>query len=99
MSNKQAKDSEDERDPIVKRLDSLIRIVIETLYTEKKKKFNEGTAIQILDSCDLTPTEIAKIMGKSGATAISPYLYSKDKPKRRKKKSASDKNDKKRSDK
>lgn len=96
MAKKQ-NNNEDDRDPSVKRLDALIRVILETLYSDKKEKFTETTAIELLNSSGLTPTEIARILGKKGRTAIAPYLYSKDKPKRRKK-STADKNDKPKSD-
>ena len=62
---------------IIKRLDALIRLYIETNKPEKKLKFNEGDAILLLKSVDLTPTEIAKILGKKSATDISYALYPK----------------------
>lgn len=62
---------------IVKRLDALIRLYIETNKPEKKMKFSEGEAIRLLKSVDLTPTEIAKILGKKAATDVSYALYSK----------------------
>lgn len=62
---------------IIKRLDALIRLYIETNKPEKKKKFGEGEAIRLLKSVDLTPTEIAKILGKKSATDVSYALYQK----------------------
>jgi hypothetical protein len=62
---------------IIKRLDALIRLYIETSKPEKKMKFSEGEAIRLLKSVDLTPTEIAKILGKKAATDVSYALYSK----------------------
>ena len=62
---------------IIKRLDALIRLYIETSKPEKKMKFSEGEAILLLKSVDLTPTEIAKILGKKSATDISYCLYPK----------------------
>jgi predicted DNA-binding antitoxin AbrB/MazE fold protein len=62
---------------IIKRLDAIIRLYIETNKPEKKMKFSEGEAIRLLKSVDLTPTEIAKILGKKSATDVSYALYSK----------------------
>jgi len=68
---------ESEQTQIVKRLDVLIRILLETLY-DKKKKYNDTTAVRTLHSAGLTPTEISKILGKKGgAQAVSQYIYSK----------------------
>jgi hypothetical protein len=59
---------------IIKRLDAIIRLILEAQYPDKK--FNEGVGARILRSTGLTPTEIAKIFGKK-RTDISKYLYSK----------------------
>jgi len=81
MAGPTKKNKEDPYDPINRRLDALIRILLETLYDKKDKKFNEGTAARALNSAGLTPTEIARIMGKKDATSVAPYLYSKGKGK------------------
>lgn len=62
---------------IIKRLDALIRLYIETNRAEKKLKMNDAEAARLLKSLDLTPTEIAKILGKKSATDVSQYLYPK----------------------
>ena len=67
----------DSNQGIIKRLDALIRLYIETSKPEKKMKFNEGEVIRLLKSVDLTPTEIAKILGKKAATDVSYALYSR----------------------
>jgi len=46
---------------------------------KSKEKFNEAVAARILKSVDLTPTEIARILGKKSATDVAPYLYPKKK--------------------
>jgi hypothetical protein len=67
-------------DPIVKRLDALIRLLIEiNKKTDSKKELTETDAARILKSLDLTPTEIAKILGKRSATDVAQYLYPKKK--------------------
>ena len=65
--------------PIVKRLDALIRLFIEMNKPDGKRKFNEAIAARILRSVDLTPSEIARVLGKKSATDVSPYLYQKRK--------------------
>ena len=71
-------------DAIARRLDALIRLFIEVNKERKKKeKFNEATTARILRSVDLTPTEIAKILGKKSAQDVSSYLYPKKKSRRR----------------
>jgi hypothetical protein len=71
------KDNQDPRGGADKRLDALIRLFIELNKADPNKKFTEGDAARILRSVDLTPTEIAKILGKKSATDVAPYLYSK----------------------
>jgi hypothetical protein len=72
---------EESVDPIKKRLDALIRLLVEINKPKGKEKFNEAVAARLLRSVDLTPTEIAKILGKKSRTEIAPYLYSKTQPK------------------
>ena len=68
---------------INRRLDALIRVILETLY-EKNKKLNESERIRLLNSAGLTPTEIATILGKGGdPTTVSYALYTKLKPKKK----------------
>jgi hypothetical protein len=66
---------------VVKRLDALIRLFIEMNKPNNKGKLNEGDAARLLRSVELTPTEIAKILGKKSATDVSAYLYPKKKRK------------------
>lgn len=61
------------------RLDALIRLQIE--LNKEKDNFNEAVAARLLKSVGLTPTEIAKILGKKSATDVAPYLYQKKKVK------------------
>jgi hypothetical protein len=72
---KQEQASNDE--PIARRLDALIRLFIEVNKPDAKKEFTEGAAARILQSVRLTPTEIARVLGKKSATDVSKYLYSK----------------------
>jgi len=64
-------------DPVSKRLDALIRLFIEMNKPKGKEKFSEATAARILKSVGLTPTEIAKVLGKKSASDVAPYLYQK----------------------
>jgi len=65
-------------DPVATRLDALIRLFIEMNKGKKEEeKFNEAIAARVLKSVGLTPTEIAKILGKKSAQDVSPYLYPK----------------------
>lgn len=64
-------------DPIVERLDALIALFIEVNKPKKEEKFSEASAARILNSAGLTPTEIAKILGKKSRTDVAKYLYSK----------------------
>lgn len=66
-------------DPILDRLDALIALFIEVNEPKKEEKFNEAVAARILNSAGLTPTEIAKILGKKSRTDVAPYLYPKKK--------------------
>lgn len=66
-------------DPVVKRLDALVRLFIEMNKPKGKEKFNEGTAARILQSQGWTPTEIARALGKKSRTEITYILYPKKK--------------------
>lgn len=65
---------------VIKRLDALIRLFVEMNKPKTKEKFTEGVAARLLKSVDLSPTEIAKILGKKSRTEISQYLYEKKNP-------------------
>jgi len=80
MSKKQPT-KKTEIDPVTNRLDALIRLFIELNKPKSQEKFSEATAARILKSSGLTPTEIAKILGKKSATDVAPYLYPKKKEK------------------
>lgn len=62
-------------EPVNKRLDGLIRIMLE-IHFDKKNRFNLTTAVKALNSCGLGPTEIANILGKK-LTDVAPLLYTK----------------------
>lgn len=66
-------------DPVTKRLDALLRLLIEMNKPEGKGNFTEATAARLLKSAGLTPKEIASILGKSRATDLSKYFYSNKK--------------------
>jgi len=71
------KDSNGGKDAIIQRLDALIRLIIET--NKDKEGLNEAQFSRILHSVGISPTDIAKILGKKKATDVSPYLYQKKK--------------------
>jgi len=64
-------------DPILKRLDAIIRLIVETNKLKEHEKLSEGNAARHLNSVGLSPTEIARILGKKAATDISYALYPK----------------------
>lgn len=68
---------------IAKRLDVLIRMTFEAQRKGKSEPMTESEFARFLWSLGLTPTEIAKILGKKSATDVAAFLYSKGK--RRKK--------------
>ena len=71
------KDSNSEQDTILQRLDALIRLIFET--NKDKEGLNEAQFSRILHSVGMSPTDIAKILGKKKATDVSSYLYPKKK--------------------
>ena len=73
------KNESDSRDATQKRLDALIRLFVELNKGGPNKKFTEADAARTLNSTGLSPTEIAKILGKKSATDVAPYLYGKQK--------------------
>jgi len=77
MKNKDAGGNNNE--PVTKRLDVLIRLLIVTHNSEKK--LTDAEVANILKSADLTPTESAKLMGKKSATDVSQYFYKKNRVK------------------
>ncbi len=63
--------------PLTRRLDAIIRLLLEIMYSMKDAKINQGTATRSLNSVGLTPTEIATILGKESPAGIAKYLYGK----------------------
>ena len=68
---------------MIRRLDAIIRFLVEIMYAMKVPKFNQGEAARILWSVGLTPTEIAELFGKERAQDVAPYLYPKRRVKKR----------------
>jgi len=62
-------------DPVTKRLDAIIRLLAEMNKPEERRKLNDSTVVRILKSVGLTPTEIARILGKRSRTSVAGYLY------------------------
>ena len=89
IKDKKNNTSKDEFTSINKRLDAILRIMIETSIDKKQKKFNETLAAQAMYSVGMTPGEISKILGKKDGTSVAPMLYrdkSKKKPNKNKEK-------------
>lgn len=78
-NNQNNKENQPDFQSVNKRLDALIRILLE-IHFDKKDKFNLTAAVRALKSCGLGPKEIADILGKK-MTDISPLLYPKSKEK------------------
>jgi hypothetical protein len=66
-----------ETDPNTKRLDAIVRLLIELNKPNPKEKLTVYSTVQLLKSCGLKPIEIAHILGKKSATEVAPYLYPK----------------------
>jgi DNA-directed RNA polymerase specialized sigma24 family protein len=64
MNHLSSKLGANQDDRIVKRLDALIRLTLEQLYSEESSEFNKTTAAQLLNSMGFGPAEIAHIFGK-----------------------------------
>jgi hypothetical protein len=62
---------------LVRRLDAIIRLLLEIMYGMKVLKFNQTNAARTLKSVGLSPTEIATIFGKKSREDVSQYLYGK----------------------
>ncbi len=76
MASEQQKEEASE-DPVAKRLDALLRLIIETSKPKARENFTVGDAARLLYSAGLAPTEVAKILGKKKASDVSKYLYAK----------------------
>lgn len=73
MKNKQKENGA--LDPLVTRLDAVLRLLVE--INRGKEGFTEASTARALKSVGLTPTEIARILGKESATDVAPFLYPK----------------------
>jgi hypothetical protein len=56
------------------------------MQATKVPGFSVGKAARVLNSAGITPTEVAKVLGKKSAQDVAPYLYGKAKKKQRSKK-------------
>lgn len=68
--------------PLITRLDAIIQLLLEQNKKIYGKDFKESKVARLFNSVGLTPTEIAKILGKKSRTDVAHYLYSKKKSKR-----------------
>lgn len=85
--NKKIVPEENKNLEIVKRLNAIIRLLIELNKNLGKNEFTIETLVKTLYSLNFSPTEIANILGYKDRRSISKYLYSKHKE-------SSDKNEK-----
>lgn len=76
---RKSQEQEPTADPVTRRLDALLRIVIEVNKPQGKEGFSDAKAARLLKSVGLVPKEIAMILGKKRATDLSKYFYSKKK--------------------
>ncbi len=73
------KNKEQEKDSIEKRLDALIKFEILKMKRDLGKKFNLQEPARLLQTSGFSPSEIADILNKKGATAIAYLLYGDNK--------------------
>ena len=62
-------------DPLIVRLEAILMLLIE--LNRGKEGFTEASTARALKHVGLTPTEIARILGKKSATDVAPFLYPK----------------------
>ena len=60
---------------LTKRLDALIKLEVSRMKRELGTSFNLQEPARILQSSGFSPSEIAKILDKKGATAVAYLLY------------------------
>jgi len=77
MANKKNNKEKDEKNHIVKRLDIIIRLLMEEQIKNKKMKRSEQ--LRILDSVGLRPNEIGNIMGQKSKDISSQLVRLKKK--------------------
>jgi len=76
----------DNSEDIVKRLNVLIKLEISRVKKELGTSFNLQEPAKMLQSCGLSPSEIASLLDKNGPTSVAYLLYDKkDKQKNSKK--------------
>lgn len=83
MAQSKKEGNKDNRDPTIKRLDAIIRVVIESNKIQNPK-FDDAVAIKALRSVDLTLAEIAKIIGWKSTGSVANMLKGKKKPSKKK---------------
>lgn len=66
-------------EPIIKRFDIILRLMLMKEFTDESNKFKLRESVKFLSRCGLEPNDIAKLVGKKKATEISYILYSKTK--------------------
>jgi len=73
--------SEDQQ--LVRRLDAIIRLLLEYMQATKVPGIGIAKAARVLNSVGMTPTEVARVLGKKSAHDVAPYLYPKRRVKKR----------------
>ena len=64
---------------VTKRLDVLIKLEIQKIKKEFGSSFNLSEPAKLLQNSGFSPSEIAKILDKKGATAVAYLLYNNKK--------------------
>lgn len=57
------------------RLDAIVLLLSALKYSEGPGDFDRGRVAKLLHRAGYTPTEIARLFGKTKATDVSKYLY------------------------
>jgi len=79
MKQKKEKCQDKYYDNILKKLNIIIRLLLELNIILAEERYTVKSAVKKLYSYGLTPKEIALILGYKSPTVIAPYLYSNKK--------------------
>jgi len=69
------RNSEDQQ--LVRRLDAIICLLFEYMQATKVPGVGIAKTARLLNSVGMTPTEVARVLGKKSAQDVAPYLYGK----------------------
>lgn len=59
------------------RLDAIVLLLLKRGFSDKSGKIKIVEAAPLLYAAGYSPSEIAKLFGKTKATQVAPYIYSK----------------------